>query len=39
MRDQKAKKECPGCFLVDHYAAKVLYDVNGWVDKNQDKAT
>jgi myosin heavy subunit len=39
MRYQRAKPDCPGCFLVEHYAAKVLYDANGWVDKNQDKVT
>jgi len=37
---QYAKKRCPARgFIVKHYAADVLYDPDGWVDKNQDKIT
>jgi len=35
----KKKPDSAGAFMVDHYAAKVVYDVGGWTDKNADKIT
>jgi len=35
----KARRDSPGGFITKHYAANVLYDPDGWVDKNQDKIT
>ena len=28
-----------GGFAIRHYAAEVIYDVDGWLDKNKDSLT
>jgi len=37
--DAFQNKTGSGGFCVDHYAAKVTYDVDGWHEKNMDKLT